>query len=78
MAVWAYRCIPCRDPEHPRYVACTAVDSLDPAVVVVRLRTGRRWICARVYRGERLSVEGVVVRDVAPADANDCEGCKDE
>ena len=77
MAVWAYRCIPCRDPQHPRFAACVAVDALDPAVKIVRLRTGRQWVCALVDRRRRVSVEGVVVRDVAPTEAHDCSGCED-
>ena len=72
MAVWAYECIPCRDPEHPRFVACDVADALPAAVRIVRIRTGRAWVCARLLRHRRRSVEGVVVRDVAATDCADC------
>jgi hypothetical protein len=78
MAVWAYRCIPCGDPEHPRYVACDAVDDLAPGVRIVRLRTGSRWLCARLQRDRRIAVDGVVVRDVVASAAEDCSGCTDD
>ena len=75
MAVWAYECLPCMDPEHPRFVACDVVDALPRDVEIVRIRAGTRWICARLLRGRRLAVEGVVVRDVAASDAGDCPEC---
>jgi hypothetical protein len=78
VAVWAHPCIPCRDPEHPRYVACDAVADLDPQVRIVHIRVGRRWICARLDRARRESVEGLLVRELAASDAGDCEGCRDD
>ena len=77
MSVWAYECLPCGDPEHSRFVACDVVDTLPASVHIVRLRTGGRWICARLLRARRVAVEGVVVRDVAATDARDCSQCVD-
>jgi hypothetical protein len=77
MAVWAYVCEPCAAPDQAYYVACNAADEFPPHVVIVRVRVGRQWLCARLLRGRRVSVDGLLVRDVIPTDATDCAGCED-
>lgn len=77
MAVWAYVCEPCVVPDHVYYVACNAADEFPLRVVIVRVRVGRQWLCARLRRDQRLSVEGMLVRDVIPTDATDCSECDD-
>ena len=78
MAVWTYECVPCRDPDHPRYVACDVVDLLPPTVRIVRIRTGHRWVCAVLRRERRTAVDGIVVRDVAATEAQHCGECEDD
>jgi hypothetical protein len=77
MAVCAYVCESCVAPEHTYYVACNAADEFLPQVVIVRVRVGRQWLCARLLRNQRVSVDGMLVRDVIPTGAAECAGCDD-
>jgi len=78
MAVWAYACYPCRDtsPDEIWYVAVTDCDKLPPDAGIVRVKVKDRWRCARLDR-RPVEVEGLLVRQVVPAEAADCDDCQD-
>lgn len=77
MAVWAYVCEPCVVTGHTYFIACDAVSEVPVQVIIVRVRVGRQWLCARLLRERRVSVDGMLVHDVIPTDATDCAGCDD-
>ena len=45
---------------------------------IIKVRVGRRWLCAVLLASLRVAVEGTLVHDAIPTDARDCDECTDE
>lgn len=75
MAVWAYRCRPCRGPDSEWYVSQSAVEQMPRDCRIVRVHVDGEWLGAIVDRTHRVQVEGLIVRDVMASDAADCPEC---
>lgn len=78
MAVWAYECEPCGDGETTYFASWEVVNEFPLRVTIVKVRVGRRWLCARLDRTRRVQVERMLVRDVIATEAENCANCKDE
>jgi hypothetical protein len=78
MAVWAYACRRCGDPETLWYVSQMTVEQFPPTVGIVRVKVGSRWLCAELDRTQRLAVDGLLVREVIGTDAAGCADCSDQ
>lgn len=74
MSSWAYACHPCRG-EGQWWVASAQVDEMPPAVQLLRVQVDGDWLCARVDRGRRVAVEGLLLREAVASDARDCPEC---
>ncbi len=68
MAVWAYECTLCDDPDTTCFVACDTVSGLGADTTIVEVRIKRRWHRARLDRSRRHQVDGMLLREVVPAD----------
>ena len=77
MATWAYRCEACSEPETVYYVSSHVVNAFPREVSVVHVRAGHGWVCARLDRSRLIPVEGLILREVAPTDAAECDQCRD-
>lgn len=81
MAIWAYECHPCRpvagEVNPVWYVAQMAIDEMPASTQVVKVKVGRRWLCARVDRHRKQVVEGLLVRTAIASPAQSCTDCED-
>ncbi|MEE4380249.1 MAG: hypothetical protein V2J55_22405 [Candidatus Competibacteraceae bacterium] len=78
MAVWAYECRRCGNEATVWYVSEMAVAEFPENVRIVGVKVGSRWLCAVLDRSQRVSVEGMLVREVIPTDAATCADCVDQ
>lgn len=75
MAAWAYACHSCGGEPATWYVPQATVDEMSHDVRVVRVQVGSEWLCARVDRSHRVSVEGLLLREAIASNAADCPEC---
>jgi len=77
MAAWAYACHSCGGEPTTWYVPQAAVEEMPRDVRIVRVRVGSEWLGAVVDRSRRVSVEGLLLREVIASNAADCPECAD-
>ncbi len=78
MAVWAYVCHSCEgDPPATWYVAAADVSDMPAGARIVRVQVGSDWRCAVVDRDQKVSVDGMLARDVIASSADDCPACRE-
>jgi hypothetical protein len=68
MAVWAYECRAGGENAPIWFVSSAAVDALPDSVRNVRVKVGAQWVPAQVDRTPRVSVEGMLIRQVIADD----------
>lgn len=74
MAVWAYECRPCAG-RGEWWVARDWVDTLPPAVQVLRVQAGGGWACGVVDRSRPVAVDLTLLREARVSDVDDCPDC---
>ncbi len=77
MAEWAFECTHCGDPQTRWFIACDTVAEFPADTTIVHVKVKSRWVCARLNRARRVSVESGLLRSAVPAGAADCDDCKD-
>jgi hypothetical protein len=78
MAVWAYVCHSCEgDPPATWYVAAAELAAMPPGARIVRVKVGANWRCAVVDREQKVSIDGMLARDVIASSADDCPACRE-
>ena len=78
MAIWAYECRPCGDENTVWYVAKDDIDDLPAATEIIKIKVGKRWLCARLDKSRKHSVEGLLVRTAIGTAAHSCADCADD
>lgn len=69
MSVWAYVCESCDDPEKNYFVSADTVSQFPPGVTIVQVKDGAEWHFARLSTDVRVEVDGMLLHDVIPAQA---------
>ena len=75
MSVRAFACSAPDTGQPLGYVALSRVAEWPAEITIVRLRIGADWRCARLDRTRAVEVEGLLLRDAVPSDAQDCPDC---
>ena len=77
MAVWAYQCIRCGDPDTRWWVPCDDVALFPADASIVQVKVKDQWLCARLDRSRRVSVEAGLLRTSVPVTGTNCDECED-
>jgi hypothetical protein len=74
MAVWAYECRSC-PAGSVWWVARTRIDELQLESNMLRVKVGKDWRCAVVYRVRAVEVEAQLLREAVASNLEDCPDC---
>ena len=77
MATWAFECRRCGDTPTRWFVACDAVAEFPADTRIVQVKVKDQWLCARLDRSRRTSVEAGLLRTAVPTEARSCQECAD-